>query len=362
MSPPGTPGDACMSDNDFSQVCLAFGALAVFLGFQTLRRYRIIQNTPTSRIRSMAAGPVELCGRIDPSPTLVSPLTATPCAWWSIRIEKYRGGRSPWLEVAREDSSACPLRLADETGETPLDLTDLAVTPTHSDCKQSRRPHRSDRRMARLLQLHGLLPTRRLRVTEQRVHAGELVFLHGVLRVAGDVAATRGRIARLRSLRDTFADAPAPEVVRAEASNPRALRAAMARRLRALKRESLAETGARRISPAALAELRARARDQVNSERAEASGALARLDALSRGWFDESKAASSEARVAALLLRDPRWAAEAATLVGSDPLGQAAGFLQPGNESQALAAHRWGLTAIAAGVLAISAGLVAFAL
>ena len=63
------------------------GALAAFLMF---KRARLIEDTPTSRIRSAAQGHVELEGiaRLLPGEPILAPLSRRVCAWWKYSIEK----------------------------------------------------------------------------------------------------------------------------------------------------------------------------------------------------------------------------------------------------------------------------------
>jgi hypothetical protein len=62
--------------------------------FVCMRRFRIIEDTPTANIRSAAQGFVEIEGRVaaiagDP---MHSPLRRMPCVWWSYRIEELETG------------------------------------------------------------------------------------------------------------------------------------------------------------------------------------------------------------------------------------------------------------------------------
>ena len=80
---------------------LALAVLAVFC-FGRLRYLRLIEDTPTARVRSAPQGFVELEGAVDfpRRPPLTSPLRGVPCAWWSYRIEELDPlddqGPAPW--------------------------------------------------------------------------------------------------------------------------------------------------------------------------------------------------------------------------------------------------------------------------
>ena len=93
------------------------------LAFRWLHIARLIEDTPTSRIRSAAQGYTELSGRSVPleGEPERAPLTGRPCVWWHYRIQKktesYSRGRKKvsWstIQAAR---SAKPFMLDDETG------------------------------------------------------------------------------------------------------------------------------------------------------------------------------------------------------------------------------------------------------
>ena len=74
-------------------LAVALAALLLFYlvwySFAHLRRYRLMEDTPTSKIQTAAQGFVELEGYVastGPVSTL-SPLRRLPCVWWSYRVE-----------------------------------------------------------------------------------------------------------------------------------------------------------------------------------------------------------------------------------------------------------------------------------
>ena len=98
---------------------LIFGIYSFFHGFVSFRKKRLIQDIPTSTVRSLAMGLVELNGKVKKTKTLVSPLTATECSFYRYTIERYESnGRSGmWVIIGKGDSSSCPFCLDDGTGQ-----------------------------------------------------------------------------------------------------------------------------------------------------------------------------------------------------------------------------------------------------
>src|SRR5437867_13388410 len=94
---------------------LAGGGLIVF-GFIVLRRKRLLENVPTSRIRSVAMGFAELAGRAKNRPPLAAPFSDIPCVYYRYLVEeerrRSRGGRE-WTTIDRGESTQ-PFYLQDE--------------------------------------------------------------------------------------------------------------------------------------------------------------------------------------------------------------------------------------------------------
>ncbi len=93
---------------------LAAGPWLFWRSFRDLRTRRLIQNTPTARIRSMPMGLVELSGQVSPRSEIVAPFSGRTCAYWEVDVST-RSRRNAWTVVHR-NSSGHPFFLRDETG------------------------------------------------------------------------------------------------------------------------------------------------------------------------------------------------------------------------------------------------------
>lgn len=88
-------------------------------GFHYLRLKRRVENTPTSKVRSMAMGMVEVHGRAIRQYALVSPMSQMPCVYY--RLRKYRRDRnSSWRLCSESSSGHVPFQLEDETGRVTV--------------------------------------------------------------------------------------------------------------------------------------------------------------------------------------------------------------------------------------------------
>ncbi|MBU4311311.1 MAG: E3 ubiquitin ligase family protein [Candidatus Omnitrophica bacterium] len=99
-----------------------FGVWSFFLGFGSLRRKRIIENIPTSTVRSLAMGLVELNGKAKKTKPLKSALTKTDCVYYRYTVERYQssGKSGHWVTVAQGDSNDCVFSLDDGTGNVTV--------------------------------------------------------------------------------------------------------------------------------------------------------------------------------------------------------------------------------------------------
>ncbi len=131
-----------MADDDLWFALLLL-ALAVVVGgaaaLRWVRKARLIEDMPTSRIRSAAQGYVELAGRALPLADTrnLAPLTQRPCVWWRYRISKKvesgsgKHRRQHWQTVASGRSSL-PFLLDDDTGQCIVkpDGAEIVTTET----------------------------------------------------------------------------------------------------------------------------------------------------------------------------------------------------------------------------------------
>ncbi len=98
---------------------LGAGIYAFFWGFMRLRRKRLIENIPTSSVRGLAIGLVELIGKTEKTKPLKTPFTETECVFYRYTVERYekRGKSSSWVTIAQGNSFYCPFWLNDGTGK-----------------------------------------------------------------------------------------------------------------------------------------------------------------------------------------------------------------------------------------------------
>ncbi|MDO8660896.1 MAG: hypothetical protein Q7K43_03335, partial [Candidatus Woesearchaeota archaeon] len=107
-----------------ASVLLIMGIIFFSIGLSQWRLKRIIENTPTSKIRSIAMGLVEIAGTTAKpfKEWLVSPFTKQNCAYYSCIIQEHRkrGKTSTWVTIFSRILSV-PFYVKDNTGMVLVD-------------------------------------------------------------------------------------------------------------------------------------------------------------------------------------------------------------------------------------------------
>lgn len=121
-------------------VLLGLGLACGYGIFHYIRRARILEDTPTSRIRSAPQGYVEIIGKIQylVNQPVQAPLTKIPCVWFSYEIEKKvrsyssKGSSTSWKTIDKKFSER-PFQCIDETGTCMINPKDAEVYPSQED-------------------------------------------------------------------------------------------------------------------------------------------------------------------------------------------------------------------------------------
>jgi len=153
--------------------------------FRWLHVARMVEDTPTSRIRSAAQGYVELSGRcraLDGTQNL-APLTQRPCVWWHYRVQqKVESGtagkrRQSWRTI-NSGRSEQPFLLDDGTGSCIVQPTGAEILTGESTTWYGSTPWPTQAAGAGLLHAQG----NRYRYFEERIYEHEQAYVLGQFR------------------------------------------------------------------------------------------------------------------------------------------------------------------------------------
>ncbi len=165
----------------------AVGGIALFVsGFRVNRRKHLIETTPTSSIRSLAIGPVEITGNAQPSGSMLSsPFSGMPCVFFSYTVEERQryGKQDKWVTVATGQSHP-PFIVRDATGAVmimPLGAELMIETRgTYQNGGHMDLPPTVEAGLATLgIASSGWLSSKTLRCTESFILPEERVYVLG---------------------------------------------------------------------------------------------------------------------------------------------------------------------------------------
>lgn len=96
------------------------GLTSFWAWYANTKRYRVVADTPTSRIASAPQGYVELVGRGQhkPGEPLLSRISGLPCLWYRYVIEREAGGRWEHVESGMSDDA---FQIDDGSGHALVD-------------------------------------------------------------------------------------------------------------------------------------------------------------------------------------------------------------------------------------------------
>lgn len=162
--------------------------VCLYLFARAFHRARLIEDTPTAKIRSAPQGYVELIGftRIMDGTPIVAPLTGQACNWYRYSIEKREvrrtrsGTRVTWKRI-RSGASRDLFLMEDGTGRCLVDPEGATVHCEHHDVWYGATPWPSPE----LPRHGGLFATGNYRYRESRLMPDEPLYAIGEFRTLG---------------------------------------------------------------------------------------------------------------------------------------------------------------------------------
>lgn len=167
-------------------IAMVIGLACGYGIFYFVRRARIIQDTPTSKIRSAVQGYVEVIGKLKylAKEPVVAPLTGSACAWYHYKIEEERkthtskGTQTSWHTI-EEQTSDRAFQCEDDTGVSMVDPRNAEIHPAQSNSwyGHSRWPSSGPGTSRGFFSSSG-----RFRYSEERLHQDDPLYILGLFR------------------------------------------------------------------------------------------------------------------------------------------------------------------------------------
>ncbi|MDB6099098.1 MAG: hypothetical protein QOK23_4029 [Gammaproteobacteria bacterium] len=181
-----------MQNSTILHFWLAAGALgatacwALYKFAASIRRDRLLQDTPLVKIRSAAQGYVKVFGRAKAAQSdgTASPLSSRPCVWWSYSVEEKRRnakGETYW-DTINSASSVTPFVLADADGECLVGPVNAEITPSIHDVWYGDEPTPSGPPAS-----SGIMLGESYRYTERLLREGDQLSVTGELRSNSEI-------------------------------------------------------------------------------------------------------------------------------------------------------------------------------
>ncbi len=111
------------------------------IGFFKWKKYRKVADIPTSTVRGMAAGLVELNGKVKSIELLTSPLTKTKCVYYKKQHQVYSHGKHPGWKNASWEIEQVNFYLDDGTSKVEVnpELADISLQINETRTKGDQR-------------------------------------------------------------------------------------------------------------------------------------------------------------------------------------------------------------------------------
>lgn len=174
----------------FLLTALSIGAVICLLAaLRMFHRARLIEDMPTSKIRSCPQGYVELHGTAKwmEGPEIRAPLSDQPCVWYAYTVEEYvRHSKQKWRSVDSGVSDELFI-LEDDTGTCLIDPDGANVTPSSSNTWYGSKRLTPAIHTSPLDILSGAIfqSGKKYRYTEQRIDQYEFLYAIGEYKSLG---------------------------------------------------------------------------------------------------------------------------------------------------------------------------------
>ena len=170
----------------YAFIGIGAGVYLFYRGFRMLQRKRLIEDTPTSKIRSAAIGLVEVSGLANGPYTMPAPVSQLPCYMHRTMVWIYvqSGKNKRWKKVVDERLHV-PFYLEDETGRVLIDPSG-AELDIHRDFQQEYQhglfqddPIPSN--VAHFLAMHAVSRDHPIKIEEYCIKPKNALFILGTL-------------------------------------------------------------------------------------------------------------------------------------------------------------------------------------
>ena len=119
----------------FGIMLLVVGLTTSFNSLKNLEMKRLLENVPTSKIRSLSTGLVELKGKIQVKDKILKdPFDDKECVYWRIQIQELvKSGKTRKWVTSHKAKNQIPFLISDQTGSVLIYLDDVNMNDVKRD-------------------------------------------------------------------------------------------------------------------------------------------------------------------------------------------------------------------------------------
>ncbi|HNP26654.1 MAG TPA: GIDE domain-containing protein [Nitrosomonas sp.] len=160
--------------------------ICFWLTFHYLKRARLIEDTPTSKIRSASQGYVEIKGTVSygKNRELIAPLSGNACVWYTYKIQRYqRSGKNSHWSTVEEGTSKRSFLIQDNTGICVIDPEGAEVLTEHSRTWYGNTERPKQTKNTNIF--FSVIGGRRYRYIEKFIYVHDLIYALGNFKTSG---------------------------------------------------------------------------------------------------------------------------------------------------------------------------------
>ncbi|PTN11374.1 E3 ubiquitin ligase [Nitrosomonas aestuarii] len=176
------------SENQFFLLVFSssMALICFWLTFRYLKRARLIEDTPTSKIRSAAQGHVEIKGTVSygENKELIAPLSGNSCVWYTYKIQRYqRSGKNSHWSTVEEGTSNKSFLIQDNTGICVINPEGAEILTEHSRTwyGNTEKPKQTKNTN----NFFNVISGRRYRYIEKFIYVHDLIYALGNFKTSG---------------------------------------------------------------------------------------------------------------------------------------------------------------------------------
>jgi len=157
---------------------IVLGVWLFFRGFPLLKRKSLVQDIPTSTVRSASLGCVEVSGKVVGPYTLIAPLSESDCFFYQAVV---RGSGEEGKATTKSETLYVPFFLDDGTGRLMVDPRGAEIE-LPSSIEEEYSPSTGTGCTRHFLNRHGISGADPANLEEYCIREGDLLFVLGTLR------------------------------------------------------------------------------------------------------------------------------------------------------------------------------------